>query len=294
MQNCLAISQNFNWDDLRLLLALSGHASFLETGRALGIATTTVSRRLAALEASVGTQLISRTHVGAPLTPTGARLVKEVEPLAMALEAAMRAAAGGDSQVAGSIKLSVVEGLAPLVLAGIQSFREAHPGVVFELDISHRSVDMSKDEADLALRTLKPRSPGLVLRKVRAIHMGVYASSLHVAAKSLTSPVALLARSDAVLLGGDMAGLKETLWLRSMVRTVSLQTQTMTSLIDAVRRGIGVGVIPDEMIAGDPTLRRVCDCDAATQKTLWLVMSQRTARVARVRLFADHITQYLR
>ena len=287
--------QNLNWDDLRLLTVVSRHASLLDAGKALGVATTTVSRRIAALEACVGSQLIRRTHAGTVLTTAGARLLETIEPLIMALEAALRGVAGADSQVAGAIKLSVVEGLVPLTLEAIQSFRELHPGVVFELDASNRNLDISNNEADLALRTLKPKSEGLVVRRVASIHFGVYMSSLRTVARDTANASALLARSEAVLLGGELLGLRETNWLRQQVRAVSLQTETLGSLIDAVRRGIGVGVIPDELVHADAGLRRLCDCAAVPQKTLWLVMNQRTAKTSRrLRLFADHITEHLR
>jgi DNA-binding transcriptional LysR family regulator len=294
MQNSSATLQSLNWDDLRLLLQVARHASFLDAGRALGVATTTVSRRIAALEASVGARLVNRTYAGIALTPTGRRLVEELEPLAMGLEASVRSSVGGDSQIGGVVKLSVVEGLVPLTLEAIQAFRDRHPAVSFELDASHRQLDISNNEADIALRMLRPASQGLVVRRIGEIHFGVYASQQRMPTPSSGGVTALLARSDAVLLGGEMQGLKETRWLRSMARAVSLETQTLGSLIDAVRRGIGIGVIPDELVTGDASLRRLCDCTAVPQKSLWLVMNQRTAKVARVRLFAQHVTAHLR
>jgi DNA-binding transcriptional LysR family regulator len=296
MQIRLASLQNqqVNWDDLRLLIVVAGHPSLLEAGRVLGIATTTVSRRLAALEAGVGAQLVHRTHVGTVLTVVGKALVAALEPFALEMEAALRQSAGADSQIEGAIKVSVAEGLVPLTLEAIQSFRTAHPGVVFELDASHRSLDMGKNEADVAVRMLRPKSDGLVVRRIGPVHFGVYMSSQLPLARSAQRGAGLLARMEGVVLGGELAGLKETVWLSACVRAVALQTETLGSLIDAVRRGIGVGVIPDELVQADSRLRRLCDCEAVPQKTLWLVMHQRTAKLPRIRLFADHMTAHLR
>ncbi len=285
--------QNPSLDDVRLLIQVSQRPTFLEAGRSLGLATTTVSRRIAALEASVGTQLVNRTHVGTVLTAAGRRLVQATEALTLELEAQVRGIAGADSQISGALKLSVVEGLVPLALRAMQGFRERHPGVAFELDASHRSLDMSKNEADIALRTLKPRSEGLVLRAVGPIHYGVYMSARPAVSRVVGSLAATLAHSDGVVLGGELQGLKESVWLRARVRAISLHTETLGALMDAVRLGMGVGVIPDALAQGDTTLRRLGDCDGVPPKTLWLVMNQRTAQLARVRMFAQHITQEL-
>ncbi len=288
--------QNLNWDDLRLLLAVAHHASLLDAGRALGIATTTLSRRLAALEAGLGVQLVHRNHAGTTLTGNGARLVQALEPLGLALEATLRDAAGADSRASGSIRLTLAEGLEPLAVQAIASFRAQNPGVDFALDTSFRALDIGKDEADIALRTLPPRSEGLVARRVGYLHFGVYTArqGMAVAMPSPGQARMLLARGTGVVLGGEQQGLKESRWLQSQVRAVSLRTQTLAALVDAVRQGLGAGVIPDELAGNDPSLARIGTCEAVPRKTLWLVMSQRSAKLARVRGFADHVTACLR
>lgn len=284
--------QDLNWDDLKLLIAVARHASLQEAGRTLGLATTTLSRRLAGLERAVGAQLIHRSHAGTRLTPAGQRLLDAITPLSLALQASLRDSAGADAAMAGPLRLALVEGLLPRVMEAIQSFRCQHPGVSFELDGGFRSVDMSRGEADLALRTLRPASEGLVLRRVGRIAYGVYRSSTGPQPRGALA--AQLARSEGVLLGGEQLGLKESRWLRAQVRGIALQTPTLESLVDAVRRGIGVGVLPDALAAGDAGLRRLGDCEAVPHKTLWLVMNRRSAQLARVRAFADHVSAHLR
>lgn len=240
--------QDLNWDDLKLLIAVARHASLQEAGRTLGLATTTLSRRLAGLERAVGAQLIHRSHAGTRLTPAGQRLLDAITPLSLALQASLRDSAGADAAMAGPLRLALVEGLLPRVMEAIQSFRLQHPGVSFELDGGFRSVYMSRGEADLALRTLRPASEGLVLRRVGRIAYGVYRSSTGPQPRGALA--AQLARSE--------------------------------------------GVLPDALAAGDAGLRRLGDCEAVPHKTLWLVMNRRSAQLARVRAFADHVSAHLR
>jgi DNA-binding transcriptional LysR family regulator len=286
--------QNLSLDDVRLLSHVAQHVTFLEAGRRLGMATTTVSRRISALEKSLGTQLVNRTHVGTELTAAGLRLVESTQALTQELEARIRGAAGADQQVSGRIKVSVAEGLVPMVLRAVQTFQQAHPNVTFTLDASNRALDMSAAEADIAIRTMRPSSEGLVLKSLGHIHFGVYASSAPSVRRVVGALPAVLAASDAVVLGGELSGLKESVWLRQCTRAVALEVDTLGALVDAVRLGIGLGVIPDELAAGDSSLRRVGDCSGLTRRTLWLVMNRQTAKATRVRKFAQHVSELLR
>jgi DNA-binding transcriptional LysR family regulator len=286
--------QNLSLDDLRLLAHLARYTTFLETGQRLGMSTTTVSRRIAALEACVGARLVNRSPSGAVLTEVGQRLVADTHALTCDLEARVRAISGADSHMAGHVKLSVVEGLVPAVVQAVHGFRQQHPRVSFALDSSHRAVDMSRGEADIALRTLKPRSEGVVLRAVGPILFGVYASAQALVTKKSASLTTSLAKCDAVTLGGELQGLKESIWLRQATRAVVLEVETLAALIDAVRLGVGVGVLPDAMAAHDPHLRRLGDCAGMPRKTLWLVMNAASAKVPRVRGFSRCLTEDLR
>lgn len=293
-QHRFPFMQNISLDDTRLLAQVARYGTFLETGQRLGLATTTVSRRVAALEASVGAQLVNRTQSGTVLTEAGKRLVEATQALTMELESRIRGVAGADSQMSGHVKVSVVEGLIPETIAAIQRFRQRHPKVSFSLDGTPRAVDMSKSEADIALRTLKPRSDGLILRSIAPVRYGVYASAEPCVSRIHGSMPTILAHSDAVLLGGELQGLKESIWLRQCTRSVALEVETLAALMDAVRRGIGVGVLPDALAFGDKTLRRLGDGAGIPRKTLWLVMNPGTAKAARVREFARHLTEALR
>ncbi|RZL02001.1 MAG: LysR family transcriptional regulator [Rubrivivax sp.] len=286
--------KNTNWDDIRLLISVSEQGSLLDAGRAQGIATTTVSRRIANLEKSLGAHLIHRTYGGTLLTDAGRRLVDATASVAIELDASIRGAIGSDQALEGAIKVTIVEGLAPLMVEAVQQFRLRNPNVTFELDQANRPLDISKGEADIALRTVRPGSQGLVVRQVGTIHFGVYGARSRFGTRIVAPGRDLLSRCDAVVLGGELQGLKETQWLSSRVRLVALQTPTLSSLMAAVSSGVGVGVIPDEFAAKDPSLHRLCSCEAVPKKALWLVMNRRTARTARVRAFAEHVAQYLR
>jgi DNA-binding transcriptional LysR family regulator len=293
-QGRFAKMRSANLQDLQFLIAVSRHGSMLEAGRAMGLATTTVSRRIGALERELGAHLVHRSNAGTALTPIGHRLVSATASLATQLESRLKSVSASDKALEGVVKVTVVEGLASMALKVMQSFRELHPKVSFELDLSNRILNMSKNEADLALRTVRPKAEGLVCRPVGVSHLSVYGASVRFAQLPHDAPARKMARLSAVVLGGELSGLKESLWLRSQVQSVSLHVPTMAALIEAVGMGLGIGVIPDELARGNPSLHRLWECEAMPTRPIWLVMNRRTARTERIRAFADHLTEQLR
>lgn len=96
------------WDDLRVLLAVHRHRSFLAAGRALGLSTSTTGRRIDALEESLGRKLVKRTSAGSEVDPEALRLVQLAEELEHGLESVRR-----DSQtsnLAGTVRISIGQG----------------------------------------------------------------------------------------------------------------------------------------------------------------------------------------
>src|SRR5262249_50318324 len=107
--------QDPRWDDLRLLLAVGRRGSFLGAGRAVGLATSTLSRRLTALEQSVGAVLVERRADGARLTDAGRRLAAAAEDVELALGARLRELPATGGRLSGSIRVTAGDGFAELL-----------------------------------------------------------------------------------------------------------------------------------------------------------------------------------
>ena len=166
----IADSQNlpgFRWDDARVLLALLRQRTLLAAGKSLGVNASTISRRLEALEDALGARLFDRTPDG--LLPTAA-----VEPLAVHAEAMERGAmglaqavAGFEREPEGEVRLSAPPGVADHLLAGsLVRLQARYPRIRLRIDASIGYVDLTRREADLALRGLRPASGDLVALKL--------------------------------------------------------------------------------------------------------------------------------
>lgn len=146
-----------SWDDARIFLAVVEQGSLSGAARHLGVAQPTISRRLAALEATLGEALFARGVGGAALTPYGERLVVPAKRMAEGAAELSRVAEGRDVSLEGSVRITAPPGVAfEFVAPFAAAMRAKLPGLHLEVVATTRYVDLSRREADLALRLKKP------------------------------------------------------------------------------------------------------------------------------------------
>jgi DNA-binding transcriptional LysR family regulator len=233
------------WDDVRVFLAVHRHGSLGAAGARLGMDTSTVSRRLAALEASLGARLFDRSREG--LAPT--RRAEVVLPAAEAMEAAhgrfARDASGLQEAAEGVVRVSVAPGTADAFVApALVRLRARHPKIRIELDASVRALDLTRHEADLALRSVRPEGAELVMTKIGTSRWIAVASPGMVKALGRMN-----AWEDApwIAWDRDLASFPPARWLaRHAGRAeVALRTSHFASQLVAARSGLGVVLAPE-------------------------------------------------
>lgn len=231
-----------NWDDLRLLLAVWRRGSFLQAGQLLGVAASTVSRRLSQLETALGEPLLQRGVEGCWLTPRGQSLVE----VALAAEEGLRRQSTvgltqSQSELRGSILVSAGEGFAPWVLEAAHRVTSVHPGCSVELQVSAEFHKLARGVADIAVRTAHQGEPSLIYRALGKLEYGVFASAdLLRRCPDITpataATIGLLPPLDNLpqMRAARAAGLEGR-----QIRVSSFTTQ-----VEAVRRGMGIAVMP--------------------------------------------------
>jgi DNA-binding transcriptional LysR family regulator len=279
------------WDDVRIFLAVAREGSLGQAGRRLRLDTSTVSRRLRALEETLRAKLFERTRSG--LIPT--RTAEQMLPAAEAIEASHarlgRAASALESLPEGKVRVSVPPGMADTFIAPtLGRLRARHPKLTIELDTSVRAVDLTRHEADLALRSLAPRGAELVVTKL-----------LHAAWVVAASP--LLAREfgrlqawqDAPWIDWDydLASLPAAAWLARHGRgaTIALRTNHMGAQLKAAEAGLGLLLLPEPYLKTNALVpvrysaSLAASVDRLPEDDLWLVahrITRDTPRVAAV------------
>jgi DNA-binding transcriptional LysR family regulator len=285
-------NERVTWEDLRVLLAVSREASFLAAGRTLGLSTSTVARRVSALEAHVGAQLVRRAASGATVEPGSRSLVELAERIEHELAATARDVRGAPGKLAGTVRLSIGDGFVRFVARVAASFRREHPSTFIEMVVDHRLADLPKREADLALGTGRSTSDAVVARRVGELRYGVYGSEDYLRrARHARVSRSNFPEHDFVIYEGVLEGQPEIRWLRERgaVR-FPFRTNSTDGVIESAVIGQGLAALPTIIADSIPALRRIRLDEDPPSKPIILAMHRDMRSVPRVRAFADALT----
>ena len=167
-----------NWDDLRVFLHAARAGNLSQTAKRMRLDHSTVSRRIAQMEASLGIAVFERHRTGLKLNEIGERLLRHAEKVESAVIAIHEEASIGDTEgLAGTVRLATMEGIASLYLAQrFSNLRQTMPQLTVELVTSAQTVYVHKREADLFVSFFQPPGPGLISERIGKFGLGLYAS----------------------------------------------------------------------------------------------------------------------
>lgn len=232
-----------NWDDLRLLLAVSRRGSFLKAGEMLGVAPSTLSRRITQFERAVGEPLVERGVDGIRLTQKGAALVETAKGLELELASDIREPNGG---LSGSVTVSAGDGFIEIVTEAAAAYLAAHPGCTVDFLVENALVKVARGAADIAIRTVHLGEPSLIYRRLTSLRFDLFAGPDWEVSPD-TRPrearmIDLLPPLDQLphLRAARAAGFSNTI----------LRVSSFSAQLAAVEAGIGAAVLPQTMGRG--------------------------------------------
>ena len=279
------------WDDLRYVLAVARAGSLLRAGAVLGVDHTTVGRRVAAAEAALGETLFVRSSGGLTPTPAGEQLLAPIEQVEEAVLAVERRAGSGG--LVGRVKITAPESLGIAWLAPrLAAFGARHPGLHVVLDPSGAVLDLTRREAEVAVRTFRTSDAALVVRKAGTYRYGLYASKALLARHPIREPEDL-ARCP-LLVGAE--GDPETAWLTGLAKGASappFSCVLAVALLAACRSGAGAAALPRYLGESDPDLVYLPMPDEPTE-SVYLTVHRDLRTTPRVRAVLDFLLGELR
>jgi DNA-binding transcriptional LysR family regulator len=208
---------------------------------------------------------------------------------------AFRASAEDTSKVMGLVRITTTEAMsAMLVREGLLRLRDRHPRLALELYGGNRVLDLTRGEADIALRVVKVAEPSLRVRRVAKLPFALFASESYVRQRGRPRMEADLAGHDVIAMAGELSNLPESRFLESRPGvTVSLRTNSMTAMLTAVQDGYGIGAITGPWGERELGLVKLMDLPSIPPRPLFLAMHPDAAARPAVRVVADAITEIL-
>lgn len=283
-------------DDLLLLAQVHKAGSLSAAARVLALPKATLSRRLTALETSVGARLFVPGAARMTLTELGEQLAERAARHDDDIAETRQWLASREATPQGRLRVSVPAEFAMLVLAeSFARFVRRYPRVTLEVDTTPRRVDLFNEPYDLAVRMGPVDEPDLIARQYMLLERGLYASPVYLQARPAPQTPADLAEHDFVVLSQGK-GLHRTLLNGRQTAEVEargpLEANSIGLVLSLTRAGGGIGSFPFGMVAPDViagTLVPVLPDWRYEPLPVHLLTASRRLMPAKTRAFIDHL-----
>lgn len=292
------IPDAMSWDDVRLFLALYRSRTVGVAAASLGVDASTVSRRLVVLEEQLKTSLFDRGRAGVAATKSAEDLVPVAEEIEAAMQRFATAAENLEREVSGLVRITCPPDVAQVIVTPVLGqLRRDHPALSFQLDPGEALLDLTRREADLALRVVRPRTGDLIVTKLTTITWIVAASPA--LAKQLAT---LRTWTDApwISFGERTAHVGPARWHAKHVGTEPVvRSDSLAVQLASATAGLGVALVPAPSLPHyglvpvklAPGLR--ADAKAWPDDDLFLVTHRALRDVPRVRAVWDALVEHV-
>lgn len=272
-----------DWEDIRHFLAVAQSGTLSGAARSLKVDHATVSRRLAALEASLDVRLVDRLPRSCRLTTVGKRVFDQAVEMERGAHGIARLAKAAHAPLVGRVLFSAPPVLVAHLLAEhLARFRAEYPDIRLSLSAQGQQVSLSRREADVAVRLVKPDEAGSVSRKLGTMAFGLYAhrSYAHLAAPE---------RWQFIAFDQSFADMPQQSWLLGIAgdRPVACELNHIGEHLIAVRAGVGVAGLPCFLGERDRDLVQIYEDVPAFTRDIWLVVHRDLRKTPAVRAVMD-------
>ena len=283
-----------DWDDVRHFLALARTGSVRAAGASLGVSHSTVARRVETLETRLGVKVFDRNRDGYLLTDAGKDMLAGAERVEREMAALERGLAGQDARLEGRVRVTCTDPyVGKLLLSALAGLCTEHPGLELEIHVDETYLDLSKREADIAVRAVGAEaSPPEHLIGRRLVPI-VLASYVGVAHAGRLDPE----RGGAPVrwLGSAMPKVAERLVAGSSYPELPIwgAFESMEVMSHAAQAGLGLAMLPTYVGDADPGLQRLAKPDVRHLADFWLLTHRDLRDNARLRVAREQITAAL-
>lgn len=285
----------FDWNRARAFLVTAEEGSLSAAAKALDMTQPTVGRQVAALEAELGIVLFERTNSGLILTESGADLLVQVKTMADAATNLSLIASGRVDSIEGNVCISATEMMAAFVLPPIiKALRERWPKIAIEVIASSDSSDLSRREADIAIRNYRPTQQELIAKRVKNVQGHLYAAKEYI--QKLDCPQVPKDLNAAVFIGVDhsnnIIGYLNKFGFQLTSKNFPVLVANHLVQWEMVKQGLGIGFMSTIVGDKETLVERVLPTPAIEHDT-WLVAHRELKTSRRLRVVFDYLVEAL-
>ena len=287
-------SVSFDWNQARAFLATAEEGSLSAAARALGQTQPTLSRQVAALEAELGVTLFERVGRSLALTRSGLDLLDHFRAMGDAASRISIAASGQSQTIEGHVRITATNIVATYHLpAVLKRLRETAPGIEVDVVASNDVRDLTRREADIAIRHGRPDQPNLIAKLVAESNAHLYASKAYLDRHGRPGTADELSELDFIGFEApeQVVDLLNAHGLSLTRRNCRLTTVSGTAMLEYAKQGLGIGIFVAETAALVPDLERVLPDLRPFPVPTWLATHRELHTSRRIRLVFDLLAE---
>ncbi|MBL1278034.1 MAG: LysR family transcriptional regulator [Ectothiorhodospiraceae bacterium] len=299
-----------DWNDLPFFITIANHGTLAGAARELGVNHSTVFRRINTFEKKLGVRVFERLPEGYVLTEAGEEILAHARQAHESIHTLERTAAGRDFQPTGHISITAPQNIATAYLAPcIAAFRHHCPGIQIEVDASDKAYDLSRRDADMALRASSQPPEYLIGRKVVDLNWYLCASQPYldemggldgsgrsigkVMEKETDHLTEYLNEHRLIGAAGDLRRIPPFVWLHKQVPTANMVSlsDSLDTIAAMACTGLGIAFLPSDLHR--PSLKRLHKVENVDTAQLWILTHPDLRNVVRIKTFSQFLLEYL-
>ena len=278
--------RDFDWNDLRAFLAVARSGRLTVAAVRLGVDHTTLSRRIAALEHALKARLFDRSPSGYDATEQGLRLMPLAEEMERLALRAQESVGGSAASVSGTVRIGAPEGFGSYFLAPrIAGLKQRYPQLTPQLVAASAVFSLSKRDADVVVSVARPPAGRVAVSRLIDYDLALYAAPSYLAGSAPIASGADLCRHRFVSYIGDLLHFPELDFLQHVAPecATSVESSNLVAQLRATLAGAGLCVLPAFLAKEEKELVRVLPDEISLTRSLWLIVHQDLAELARIK-----------
>lgn len=282
-----------DWSDLYFFNAVARHGSLAKAAQSLGVTHSTVFRRIGHLEEDLAVKLFDRLPEGYRLTALGEELVRYSENVASTIDDMQRMLFNRNDELKGTINLTAPHNFAYHFLPPlIHLFQQRYPDITISLMASNADYNLSRREADLAIRATSSPPEFLIGQKLFGLRWGAYASAEYIGEQGGIIPD--LSNQKVILANQSLLHLPVFKWAEESLvdQQIAARCNDLMSMSALAVAGCGIALLPDDQ--HKPELIRLFSLEDRFKSDIWVLMHPDLRGCTRLILFKNFLAEQLR